>query len=236
MADPDAKHEQYLEFYDVWERCRAAREGQRAIRKGGVKYLASLVGQDTIEYEKYRDRANFFNATGRTVDAMAGRVFRKPMTWDVPAPITPWLEDITLSEETLTDFAETSLTETLTTGRGGIFVDMLRAADYLTLAQADALQIRPYLVFYKTESIINWEMARVNNAYRLVNVWLAERFKNAKGEQQEQIKQLTLDGVYKQLVWQKDESKANWFIAETIIPTKYGVSLTEIPFYPVSPP
>jgi hypothetical protein len=234
MADPDSLHEQYVEFLPVWQKCRDAREGQRAIRKGGVKYLPSLIGQETAEYNKYRDRANFFNATGRTVEAMSGLVFRKPMTWEVPAAVEPWLEDITLSGETLTDFAETCVVETITVARDAILVDMPRVANDLTRAQAEAQQIRPYLSLYKTESILNWEMGRVNNVYQYVNVWLAETYKNQKGEIAEQIRQLRLDGIYFQDIWQKADN-GEWFVSETIVPVKNGANITEIPFYPISP-
>ncbi|GGN14181.1 hypothetical protein GCM10010967_58020 [Dyadobacter beijingensis] len=114
--------------------------------------------------------------------------------------------------------------------------------DNITVAQADALQIRPYLAFYKAESILNWEMARVNNAYRLVNLWLSEHFKNNEGEQEQQIRQLTFDkGVYTQLVWRQKSGEgtskketAEWYVDQTIVPQKGGSSFAEIPFYPVS--
>ncbi|WP_138476178.1 DUF4055 domain-containing protein [Dyadobacter bucti] len=243
---PDDKHEEYTEFEPVWKRCRDAVAGQRAIQEAGKAYLPMLDGQETTAYDKYRSRALFYNATGRTVDAMTGLVFRKPMVIEVPEQMKPWLEDITLADETLTDFAETALYDVLTVGRGGIMVDMPKAADNITLAQADALQIRPYLTFYKAESILNWELARVNNAYRIVNVWLSENYKSDEGKQEHQIRQLTLtEGAYNQVVWRKKsvEKKAKaankdafeWFEYERIIPTKASAAITEIPFYPVSP-
>ncbi|MCF2502768.1 DUF4055 domain-containing protein [Dyadobacter sp. CY107] len=113
-------------------------------------------------------------------------------------------------------------------------VDIPRASETLTVAQANAQQIRPYLHFYKTEAILNWELARVNNAYRLINLVLSEFFKNKEGKQEQQIRQLTLEGVvYKQIVWRKGNA-ADWSIHETIIPMKSGQSFGEIPFYPVS--
>ena len=234
MTDPSALHEQYVEFQDVWRKCRDAREGQRAIRKGGKFYLPQLLGQEDTEYGKYRDRAVYFNATGRTVDAMTGLVFRKPMTVEVPANIEPWLEDITLSDETLEDFADTCLDETITVNRGGIFVDMPESEGNLTQAQADLMQLRPYLVLYKTENILNWEMARVNNVYQLVNVWLSETYKDKSGEQKKQIRQLILNGgIYYQDIWRQADN-GEWYVDKTIVPTRNGANLTAIPFFPLS--
>lgn len=104
------------------------------------------------------------------------------------------------------------------------------------------MQIRPYFTFYKAESILNWELARVNNAYRIVNVWLSENYKSDEGKQEQQIRQLTLvNGAYNQVVWRKKSvektaSAANkdafeWFEYERIIPTKASAAITEIPFY-----
>ncbi|GGN14177.1 hypothetical protein GCM10010967_58010 [Dyadobacter beijingensis] len=82
--------------------------------------LPKLDEQADDAYNTYEGRALYYNATGRTVDAMSGLVFRKTMTVKVPDEMKPWLDNIALSDETLTGFAETSLYETLCVGRGGI--------------------------------------------------------------------------------------------------------------------
>lgn len=76
---PDDTHDEYKEFAPVWKRCRDAATGQRAIQKGLTSYLPALAQQDDTEYKSYQSRALYYNATGRTVDAMTGLVFRKPM-------------------------------------------------------------------------------------------------------------------------------------------------------------
>ena len=38
----DAKHEEYDEHYDQWERCEHAAEGQDEIHEYGIKYLPRL--------------------------------------------------------------------------------------------------------------------------------------------------------------------------------------------------
>lgn len=162
------------------------------------------------------------------------------MTVDVPEQMTPWLDDITLSDEIMTDFAETSLYETLCVGCGGIMVDMPVSQENITVAQADALQIRPYLAFYKAESILNWEMARMNNAYRLVNLWLSEHLKNNEGEQEQQIRQLTLvDGVYTRLVGRqksgegataKKQENSGIVCGQDDYPTKGWIAIRRNPF------
>lgn len=236
---PDDKHPQYTKFSNVWSKCRDAADGERAIKSRTVAYLKPLAGQiegqDTAAYDAYLDRASYFNATGRTVETMSGLVFRKPMTKTVPTPIEEWLKDITLSDETLAEFALSLVIEDIITGRCGILVEQPPVpAAPLTVAEKQAIGSRPYFVLYKTESITNWKYKRINNRYILADVWLEETYEDEKGETKEQFRQLTLDtGVYQQLIWRKPST--GWAVVETITPLKNGQPLTEIPFFPIAP-
>lgn len=232
--DPALKHPDVIKFTPVWKKCRAATDGQRAIKEGGMLYLRSLTEQKTDEYEVYLDRASYVNATGRTVDAMVGGVFRKPLKHEVPDAITEWLDDINLADETLSDFAQNAVFEVIVTGRYGVLVEQPKAPDGpLTVAERQSQGLRPYLVGYPTENIINWEYDRVNNRYQLVNIWLQEDYKATNGEIKQQVKQLTLNaGFYQQIIWR--EGDGSWIVHETITPTKNSVPLTEIPFFAIS--
>jgi hypothetical protein len=237
MIKPDKQHPQYVAYKPVWKKCRDASDGQRAIHAGKELYLKKLSEQEDPEYDAYLDRASYFNATGRTVEAMAGFVFRKPLKADVPDVMKLWLEDITLADESITDLAQTAITENIITGRGGFLVEMpINTDKNMTVADKEALAIRPYLVLYQTESIINWEYKRLNNVYQLVNVWLTEAYQDDTGEEKEQIRELTIaSGLYQQVIWRTKEKGADWHIEETITPTKSGQPITVIPFFPFSP-
>jgi hypothetical protein len=71
MIKPDDKHP--TNFLSVWKKYRDAVGGQRLIKKGAALYLKPLAGQiidkDTAAYEAYLDRASYFNAAGRTLNA-----------------------------------------------------------------------------------------------------------------------------------------------------------------------
>lgn len=49
--NPDQKHPEYIEFSDVWKRCRDAVAGQRAIQEGGELYLPKLDEQADDAYK-----------------------------------------------------------------------------------------------------------------------------------------------------------------------------------------
>lgn len=234
---PDDKHSDYLEYLPVWKKCRDAAKGQRAIKAAKEEYLPSLAGQKikgvlTEEYNKYIARANYFNATGRTVDTLVGMVFRKAGTLKFPESLKSWLDDITLTGETYDDFAKKGFREKVVTDFTGILVDMPQSDGEMTLAEVQALNIRPYLALYKAESIINWEKARINNAFRFKNVWLYEEYKNDEGERKPQVRQLTLEnGFYEQVVWREGIDKDGWVEYSRIAPVKGNERFGEIPFY-----
>ncbi|MCE6993065.1 DUF4055 domain-containing protein [Dyadobacter sp. CY323] len=236
---PDDQHPDYNKFLPVWTKCRDAADGERAIKSKGAAYLKPLAGQiegkDETAYNSYLDRASYFNATGRTVETMSGLVFRKQMTKTIPNSLKEWLNDITLSDETLTEFAQSLIVEDVVTGRCGILVEQPPVPNApLTIAAKQALGSRPYFVLYKTESIRNWKYKRINNRYILANIWLGETYEDDEGEIKDQIRQLTLDtGVYQQLIWRKPAT--GWQIVETITPLKNGAPLPEIPFFPIAP-
>ena len=51
--------------------------GEDAVKAAGEKYLPRLDGQSDEDYEAYKGRACFSNATRRAADAFVGLVFRK---------------------------------------------------------------------------------------------------------------------------------------------------------------
>jgi hypothetical protein len=77
----NTKNREYQDAEDRWSRCRDCYEGSDAVKEAGVKYLPELDSHKANPggkaYEAYKQRALFFNATGRTVDGFAGAVFQK---------------------------------------------------------------------------------------------------------------------------------------------------------------
>ena len=93
----DNTHSQYNAKATMWERCRDCCEGSDAVKAKGQKYLPQLTDQTPNEYEAYKARANFYGATGRTVNGLAGMVFRKEPKVELPGPVEDCAGDITLT-------------------------------------------------------------------------------------------------------------------------------------------
>ena len=254
-------HKEYKKNLSRWERCRDAVEGEDAIKDGGEKYLPRLEGQQrTIitegssrdylnrnleadkDYEKYQERAFWYNAAGRTVDGLAGLIFRKEPTIESPEGASEILEDITMGGVSIQEFSEMAVEEVITVARGGILVDYpsIELETDLTVAEKESLRLRPYWSFYRAESITNWRVGRVNHQTVLVEVRLKETVEVPDPDDEfmvqeiEQRRILDLDdaGKYRQRLYRKQKgSDSEWEQFGTdIYPLRAGSNLIKIPF------
>jgi hypothetical protein len=242
-------HEEYKEVSSQWKRCRDAADGQDAVHEAGTEYLPILADQSSSEYNAYKKRACFYNATWRTIAGLQGMIFRKPAIVDVAAVVEPLLEDVSLCGENLHMFTLDLLEECLTVGRVGIFVDY-PTIDPMHTTEADSqlLGLRPILKKYETESIINWRESVIGNRCVLSMVVLAEEvYVTGKDEfdsiEMEQYRVLDLtqlakpDGtaelVYRVRVFVVNEKDEDVLIS-TAYPQIKGKFLNTIPFYTIS--
>ena len=231
-----------------WQRCRDVIEGKDAIIQNGRSreryigslfdhtfnpdlYLPRLTNQTDAEYIAYAERAAFFNATGRTLDAMTGLIFAKDPQFLLPTAIQSFANDVTLTDTNLREFSEQVVEQQIAVGRVGIMVDYPEnAPTQITIADAERLNVRPFLRWYATESIINWREEMIGGAKKLVMVVLKEEVDVATSEfvvekrDQYRVLQLTDEG-YRVRVYNDD----NTIISE-MFPTMRGAPMTEIPF------
>ena len=61
-----------------WQRVREVIDGEDSVKAAGERYLPRVSAQTDDEYNSYRQRASFFNATARTAEGYLGLIFRRP--------------------------------------------------------------------------------------------------------------------------------------------------------------
>lgn len=230
----DTQHEEYEEYYDQWERCEHAAEGQDEIHEYGIKYLPRLSGQTDQEYKGYKDRALFYNATQRTIDGLTGMMFLKPPVTEYPIALEAIVADVSMSGLSLHQFAEMLAEEVVKIGRCGVLVDHPPMTDAMTLAQAQSLGMRPYMRMYDAESIINWRTDRISGVDMLTLVVLEEEYEVYDDEFsydcKPQWRVLDLpNGIYRQRVFRKNE-KGDFYVESEIFPSSQGKAIARIPF------
>jgi len=244
-------HCEYDEREPQWERCRDAYEGEDEVKEEGVKYLPMLGGQKLEEYQAYKTRAMWYGATDRTIKGLTGGVMRVEPKVTGPEQLLTQLDDVTLTGQNLDAFAKCLVSEVLTTGRAGLFLDM---TDHPT----PGTTARPYWCWYCAEQIVNWQTETRNGVPTLTLVVLKEEQAKATDDAfvvQEQcqyrVLKLTSDGVYVVELWVEAEkktleSKTEYELKLTLTPKIKGVPLNYIPFvfvnaltlepYPDKPP
>jgi len=219
----NSTHDQYDKMAGKWKRCRDAAAGQDAIHAAGEQYLPKLGGQDSDEYNAYKKRATYYNATGRTVDGLSGMLFRKEMQVEIPTAIEAYRDDITRDGLTLQNFAEMLAEEVLQTGRAGILVDHPPAVAVLSLAAAQAARMRPYLRLYKAEAVINWKLTDGVLSQVVLEETISEAEDEFSGKARKQWRVLDLSNkTYRQRIFQKNDKDEFIQIGRDIFPIMNG--------------
>lgn len=159
--------------------------GTARVRAQGKLYLPQEPAEDANEYNARRNRAIFFNAVDRTVNALTGMVFRKePHLSDdnSPALLDLW-ENIDNAGAHATVFAKEAFASALKYGHGLIYIDMPPPLPPgATLADERALNRRPYWVFYEADQIVNWRTETIKGRTVLTLLVLEEESAEPDGE------------------------------------------------------
>lgn len=240
-------HKQFDEARWKWKRCRDVIAGKDAMIQSGRSreryvgslydpvwttdlYLPRLQNQTDAEYTSYADRAAFFNASSRTLDAMTGLIFSKDPAVYLPTGIERFADDITLTGTNLREFAEQVVEQQVAVGRVGILVDYPEGIPSgLSVAEVERLNIRPFLRWYKAENIINWRTTNIGGVEVLTMVVLTEAIEKQTSEfvsdeaTQYRVLSLSPEG-YRVRIFNEDGDPVS-----DIIPRRNGAPLSYIP-------
>ena len=223
----DTRHSDYNKNEIIWRRMCDCCLGQDAIKAGREAYLPKLNGQDIWAYERYLQRAQYVNFTGRTLNIALGQVFRKnPVIENVDEEI---INDINMDGQSFVYFSRDILEDIAKYNRAGILIDW-----------SDE-QRRPYLLHYNAFEIINWNEQRINGINQNVFIVL-EGFMDVQDDKdmymikQEKIWRVLWlnDGVYTVSVFKKsnnDGDKKFIQIEDDKVPLKNGKPFNYIPFF-----
>ena len=204
------QHPEYTKRERQWKIMRDVMEGDDAIKQGGEDYLPRpstahecFDKYEQMQYEAFKGRSIFANYTAQIHDCLHGMVESRPAKIDVPKNMKgkKFLNNVDNQGNSADQFFSDCLDDTLVTGFGGILPDLPNVDPNMSKAAAEKKSIRPYLTYYKAESIINWKFKPVNGINKLSLVVLKEMVE--KGEDQfshtltEQYRVLSLEnGVY----------------------------------------
>lgn len=239
MPGVKTTHPAYDDMLPQWEKCSDLEKGQRAVHKGGTKYLPKLKAETDDDYKARVARSDFFNAYYRTISALAGLAFNKDPDMVLPTAIEPMVDDIDLAGTTLFSMAKDTTEDVLEYGRMGLLVDyppMPENVSAISVQIAESMGLRPCLKTYDACSIINWRTRRIGNRTVLGMVVLKEQHSEPKDEYEDEVEDryrvLDLDeaGNYRQTVWRSKEGKADELVEGPIYPLMRNRPMNFIPF------
>ena len=161
---------EYQEMHLVWDKMRAARRGSIAVKAAGELFLPKLnPKQSKVDYDKFKNGAIWYGATGITVESFKNMIMRKnPVLQADKELFDPSdLASVTQEGESYIDLIAELIDEILTVNRVGVLEDFPDLSGKLdanvSQLDFDKLGIQTYSAIYKTESIINWRTEIIDN-------------------------------------------------------------------------
>lgn len=259
---PDYIHPSLLAMLPIYKLVADCYEGEQAV-KGCVSYGYQSVnngGGDSTnfavspylpdpspnsekpEYRKkryhdYVTRAVFYNVTKRTVNAMSGAVFAKYPTMTL-GDLKVLETDADGAGKSLTQMAREALTNCLKKARGLLLADMPINTGGITKANMAAQGVRPIIVHYESDSIINWRYRKVGGVLKQSLIVLSEGYvTDDDGYEQKTARQLLVlrlnDGNKAESEVFRKDSSGEWISQGINAMTDHnGKQLDDIPAYP----
>lgn len=165
----DTQHPLYAAIAPEWKMIRDCVAGERAVKACGPLYLPYPAAnydpaspKDVKRYKAYKQRAVFLNATARTLNALLGIAFAKPVTMNITGQLSTLVEDVDGSGKPLIQLLRGAMAEVLQSGRAGFLVDYTREAktdengQAVAQTAAEMARNRPVIKLYSADQIINW--------------------------------------------------------------------------------
>lgn len=176
--------------------------GTADMRAAGEDYLPAHPAETAQNYRNRLHAAVLFNMTALTLDSLVGKPFAKPIIFgkDMPAPMTPLLDDVDLQGNDVNKFCQSWFYEGLSKGIADIMIDMPEISNpdpsVRTLAADASEGRRPYWVALKPEHVIFRATEMINGEEQYTQVRIREYFTELVGFAEvcvEQILVLTRD-------------------------------------------
>lgn len=210
----------YTEAAADWALVADAAKGERAIKAKGEVYLPIPNPKDTsaenmARYDQYKLRANFYNATGRTLKGLVGAAFRKLPTFTAPAGLEYLTKDADGAGVSIHQQARSTLSGVLTKGRRALLVDYPTTDGSTSRAQQAAGGIRATICSIPAENVINWRTTVVGARRLFSLVVIRENRQEPDGFATKVVKRCRvlklIQGIYHVEIW--EETQAGWDIA-----------------------
>ena len=236
----DYQHSSYKTALPLWTAVVDVCAGEARVKSKKEVYLPKPNPDDLSEsnkkrYEQYLKRAVFYNVTRRTLTGLIGAATKDEPELDLPSQLAYMASDINGQGVGIAQQAHSVLSAVVQKGRHGLLVDYPQV-EQVSVADAERMAIRPTIIEYDAENIVNWRCERIGGAVMLTLVVLAEMREKTDpdgfGASSEVIYRVLrlVAGAYQQEVWTKID-KGDWIMESASTPRQAnGSTWNVIPF------
>ena len=223
--------QEYKNMKLVWKKYRDVVEGEDKVKEMGDCYLPKLRGMDDDDFYNYINRAQFYNATSRTVNGLSGLLFRKKPIITIPDGLEQYLEDVDGMGHNIYQFIHYCSKDYLVTNWGGVLIESPKSGNNVSKKQAEELGLKPYLVFYKAEEILNWQWLDSKNNKGLQYVifkevkYITKENYETKKEVFYRVCEINKDNIYEQSLYNDST------LVDSVIPKTENKPFNQILFY-----
>ena len=211
-------------------------KGGAHMRGKGKTYLPKFSLEDDADYKARVENTSLFNGVKKARDDMVGKVFEKPIVLvDQSGDLFTWCQNVDLEGRDLSNFAVDVFTGAIQRGIEFIMVDAPARDAELTRGQAQAQNLRPYMVRLPLDTVLGWQWETINNAPTLTQFRIMEEVDAPdrdvfSDDTVEQIRVLTLaDGLVTVTLWRRGNGRNKEFE----IFDEYPTDLDQIQVVPV---
>ena len=159
----DLTHPEYRRYFDDWEQWRLTYEGGSGFVE---EYLKKYSDRETdSDFENRKDITYIPTFAKAAVNDVRDAIFQRISDVTREGGSQTYIDavrgkigGVDLAGTTMNSFiGRTILSELLTMGKVGVFVDMPREVGNTLIEQKDK---HPYIYYYPTENILNWEVSQ----------------------------------------------------------------------------
>jgi hypothetical protein len=239
VAKPSAA---VLAMMHEWDIASCLMGGTGAMREAGKRFLPKWPNEAEKAWAVRRDTATLYPAYKRTVETLSAKPFSKPITKSekMDARIIEWLDDVDQEGRNIDAFSAALTTSAISHGLTGILVEYpvvpaKQDQSAYTVAEEKAMNLRPYFVHIKAETLLGWKAKRVGSKWKLMQLRIMETVSEPDTADQFTEKESVQVRVLEPGTWATWRKNPTPIKEDDIwIPHENGsTSLDYIPFVPV---
>lgn len=155
------KHDDYLRFFEVWQKNRDFIAGQHRVKSKGFEYLTMPTLKENQKIKL--NGAYLYGIAQLTSCSFFGTIMRRDCTMDIQDELKYLKDSATYDKQSLNDMVKWAVQESIDVSRQGILLDYSVEAG------------EAFFTLYKAEDILNWNYSVINGRNQLSYIALQEK-------------------------------------------------------------